>query len=504
MALSIIQAPPLFAPCRNPLLYKVQDPDYITQTGLESEFSLEIEIGSISNGQTITFDFLNGDSVTYTFHNSSTGHNYINYSNWTTPQDAAADILQDPILLKNFILLSATGTGTYVLSFQSKAATAQYNISFSGPGNPPFGFTQTTPGVDHLYDTDLRTAFLIFKDNALVHELHAFFRSDEHSYADISSYVSNALQPLIPQLSHTTAQKDDLSFVNFTIAIYQYNSQQYYHKYLSYHYFWNGSMPVESWHKANQYPEYFTATSGRKFLSSAPIDQYVHPDQFNLLSIYLGDLSSPNPVIHFKYYFLDGTSQTESTSFTLNQLSITTLQVGLNHHSFHTLPIDPIAYYDVWITHSSGLTSETRTFILSKSVQRHALTCLFENEFGQFDSFSFSGYQVHKESIVRQDADMHINTRNLQRSSTDTLEAHSQFIPIESTPSISCNSGQISEEELLWLRNIYTSPTILLHLDEGLIPYTIDTTDKQIIDTEKSSRSFEMTFIRALRNTLSL
>lgn len=151
--------------------------------------------------------------------------------------------------------------------------------------------------------------------------------------------------------------------------------------------------------------------------------------------------------------------------------------------------LDGATYYTVQIFNSvPSAISELKTFVLQcPSPKNDTVRLHFLNKLGRYDAFNF---------IMNSEKDSTINRKTYQRTtgllsgSTYTFPKSQRAEHVLNTTindNLTINSDWITEEESTWLKELVTSPCVLIETSTALIPITIQETSyrEQKKDNEK-------------------
>lgn len=138
-----------------------------------------------------------------------------------------------------------------------------------------------------------------------------------------------------------------------------------------------------------------------------------------------------------------------------------------------------VSYYTVQAQNGGGTVySKLMTYTIDSNCSKYASIRLhFLNTCGGFDSFTFTGQNERKLEIKKVD---------YKTGEPFTTSASDRLISTSNTSlkqKITLNSDWLSEEEMIWLEQLVTSPIIFQELNDNLIP--VNCTDLKVDQKQK-------------------
>lgn len=422
MALTVLNSPPSVALAKNPVYLRLSADDYIVTAG-----SAGLRVFSFTNklkiGETIEIAWDNGNDITFTAAASpdDSGLQVTGISGTVAVDGAywlalALELNANYLLAEDFIITGSAITG---ISLQLKDKDADFNPTI----------------------TSAVTGFSAGGGVTTTEEFQTNFSALCQVYAE-TVWQSNEYQKIAEEL--TDPEEDGTLLFQFEDILWPVTGidlpdpaniikcinllKKYYIRYAeqygdveTVHLLGNSAqstllvlMAGLSYQKfpGNAFlSDYFTATSGRLFLTNQPRTKYVNKIGLEFL-YYYNDQTTGDLDLMLVINYTDGTSSSPAScaSITLDVLTFTGAQVYAFPAGYAQIGVDSVAdpakiikNYQLHVEHTgTGNTSETFTFTVAQVPYYNNRYFMFRNSFGGFDCLWCTGVTSKGIDITRE------------------------------------------------------------------------------------------------------
>jgi hypothetical protein len=386
MSITILSAPQAVVGVKNPIRYKVSTNNYQLVAGTFATRRFGFDKTPLVDGDTLTFIFGDGTSVVYTFYaaGGTVVCNSIDQTTLTTAALIMAALGSERYIAKYFVF---TNPNAGEFSITAKSKGTDYTISsITCSRAAVITAVSSTAGVDRSVSTGMKIATDIFLDDGWYHGSTEVFVDDTGS-AEI--FVEELLK-VLPHCELPGYSGSPWPTLDIYCRFYElYNGKYCAAKAADIIKIFNGGTPWDDWTTSTVYTDYFSATSGRKFMTRMPANSLVTYNQ--PLPMYFYVNGAPSPItLTVKRYYKDGTTETQTSTSLSASNTVLAFDGCLNSWllSFSGAIAD-VAKFSLKISWS-GVTGEEKMFTVASGQENYRYLA-FENSLGGYDALLLEG-----------------------------------------------------------------------------------------------------------------
>ncbi len=404
MALTNPSAPPVVTLSEDPSLVDILTDNFLVTAGEKEKHTLSFGGGALEN-----------EGITFTWNSI-----HLIFVARAVPDDSGLQFLPIGVLtLQQFVQqLYETFFNNYIftqdfdvtisgdqltITVEAKIAGTTYNLSIFDYGSPAWQaavtIVQVTNAVDFEYRENFRINIALFTEDGLIEgsELEAIPDDDFHAIFDLR----DGLKGLVDYAFTYPEDSEEL------IILRPEPIKQYYFQYWesyglpsvakelktsSDYYVMKGKssyMQLTEYHELNTSFWQRLQTS-HAFLTLQPNNKLISTKQVEkLFFLHYLNISPRSVRLNVKVYFTNGTDDTVFKDTLPNYERFQILECNVGFEIMELADVNPaltVEKYDVWLTTSAGVLSETKTYYVDLEYQKQTRYFLFANSLCGYDT----------------------------------------------------------------------------------------------------------------------